>query len=52
LAKRIAETMGGSLTVVSEISVGSSFTLHLPAAERDEVEMRATAAQPTSLPQR
>lgn len=52
LAKRIAETMGGSLTVVSEISVGSSFTLHLPAAERDEVEMRTAAAQPTSLPQR
>jgi signal transduction histidine kinase len=49
LAKRIAETMGGALTVVSEISVGSSFTLHLPAAERDEVDLRTAAAQPTSL---
>jgi len=52
LAKRIAETMGGTLTVVSEISVGSSFTLHLPASERNEVEMRSATAQPTSLPQR
>jgi len=52
LAKRIAETMGGDLTVVSEISVGSSFTLHLPALERNEVEMRPASAQPTSLPQR
>jgi len=51
LAKRIAETMGGNLTVVSEISVGSSFTLHLPASERNEVEMRSASAQPTSLPQ-
>jgi len=50
LAKRIAETMGGDLTVVSEISVGSSFTLHLPAIERNEVEMRTASAQPTSLP--
>jgi signal transduction histidine kinase len=50
LAKRIAETMGGSLTAVSEVSVGSSFTLHLPAAERNEEGMRTAAAQPTSLP--
>ena len=52
LAKRVAETMGGDLTVVSEISVGSSFTLHLPALERNEVEMRSATTQPTSLPQR
>jgi signal transduction histidine kinase len=52
LAKRIAETMGGALTVASEISVGSSFTLHLPALERNGVDMRTAAAQPTSLPQR
>ena len=52
LAKRIAETMGGDLTVVSEISVGSSFTLHLPISERNEVETRSTSTQPTSLPQR
>jgi signal transduction histidine kinase len=52
LARRIAETLGGTLTVVSEISVGSSFTLHLPALERNEVELRSASAQPTSLPQR
>jgi len=51
LAKKIAETLGGTLTVVSEISVGSSFTLHLPALERSEVVM-SSAAQPTSIPQR
>ncbi|HTP67586.1 MAG TPA: ATP-binding protein [Dongiaceae bacterium] len=51
LARRIAETMGGTLTVISEISVGSSFTLHLPAAERNGVDLRSAAAQPTSVSQ-
>jgi signal transduction histidine kinase len=41
LAKRIAETMGGKLSVVSELSVGSTFTLHLPAAEGEELEAAA-----------
>jgi signal transduction histidine kinase len=29
LAKHLAETMGGSLLVVSEVAVGSVLTLHL-----------------------
>ena len=33
LAKRIAESMGGKLTVVSELSAGSTFTLHLQIAK-------------------
>ena len=34
LAKRIAEAMGGKLTVSSEPGRGSSFTLHLPVAAK------------------
>jgi signal transduction histidine kinase len=37
LAKSIAEAMGGRLSVVSELSVGSVFTLHLPAAKVQEL---------------
>jgi signal transduction histidine kinase len=48
LAKRIAETMGGRLSVVSEISVGSTFTLHLPIAEGERLEMAGTVSQPHS----
>jgi len=50
LAKRIAQTMGGRLSVVSEPSAGSTFTLHLPVgeAEREMVEMASTAPQPSS----
>ena len=48
LAKRIAETMGGRLSVVSETSVGSTFTLHLPIAEGERLEMGGTAPQPSS----
>jgi signal transduction histidine kinase len=33
LAKTIAEAMGGSITVSSEVGKGSAFTLHLPVAE-------------------
>jgi signal transduction histidine kinase len=33
LAKRIAEALGGRISVVSELGVGSTFTLHLRAAE-------------------
>jgi signal transduction histidine kinase len=36
LAKRIAESMSGRLTVVSEISVGSTFTLHLQTAKGEQ----------------
>lgn len=38
VAKRIAEAMGGTLTVKSEVGVGSTFTLHLPATARSENE--------------
>jgi signal transduction histidine kinase len=39
LAKRIAEAMTGRLSVVSELSVGSTFTLHLNIAKGGEIEM-------------
>lgn len=37
LAKRIAEALGGRISVVSELGVGSTFTLHLPAASVQEL---------------
>jgi signal transduction histidine kinase len=37
LAKRIAEALGGRISVVSELGVGSTFTLHLRAAEVQEL---------------
>ena len=39
LAKNIAEAMGGTLSVVSELAVGSVFTLRLPMVEKQELEM-------------
>ena len=39
LAKRIAEAMTGRLSVVSELSVGSTFTLHLNLAKGEEIEI-------------
>jgi signal transduction histidine kinase len=43
LAKSIAEAMGGSISVVSKVGVGSRFTLHLPLAKVLETE--TTGAQ-------
>lgn len=37
LTKRIAEALGGRISVVSELGVGSTFTLHLPAANAQEL---------------
>ena len=37
LARSIAEAMGGSLTVTSELGSGSKFTLHLPAVEHPTI---------------
>jgi signal transduction histidine kinase len=37
LAKHIAEEMGGDLSVVSELHVGSTFTLHLPVLRESDV---------------
>jgi signal transduction histidine kinase len=34
VAKHIAESMGGRISVTSEVGVGSTFTLHLPIAEQ------------------
>jgi signal transduction histidine kinase len=39
VAKRIAEAMGGRLSVASKVGAGSTFTLHLPAALKSEAEM-------------
>jgi signal transduction histidine kinase len=41
LAKHLAEAMGGRLSVVSEVGVGSIFTLHLSAAEEQGYEFSA-----------
>lgn len=38
VAKRIAQAMGGRLSVVSELGVGSTFTLHLPVTLRSDAE--------------
>ncbi len=39
LARHLAEAMGGSLSVVSELGVGSTFTLHLLAVQTNESEL-------------
>jgi signal transduction histidine kinase len=39
VAKRIAEAMGGRLSVTSEVGVGSTFTLHLPVTLQSNAEM-------------
>jgi signal transduction histidine kinase len=49
LAKRIAESMGGGLSVVSEQSVGSTFTLHLRIAKGVETFKEALHPSPTPL---
>lgn len=41
LAKSIAEAMGGRISVVSKIGVGSRFTLHLPVGQAVETETAA-----------
>ncbi len=49
LAKRIAESMGGKLTVVSQLSVGSTFTLHLRFAKGEDMEMAGAMARQSRL---
>jgi len=39
VAKRIAEAMGGKLSVASNVGVGSTFTLHLPVTSRSDAEI-------------
>ena len=49
LAKRIAESMGGRLTVVSQLSAGSTFTLHLQFAKGEDIEWAAADARQARL---
>jgi signal transduction histidine kinase len=49
LAKRIAESMGGRLSVASQLSVGSTFTLHLQFAKGEEMELAAVDARQSRL---
>jgi signal transduction histidine kinase len=44
LAKKIAEAMGGRISVHSEPSLGSTFTLHLPVALLDEGQSAASVS--------
>ena len=44
IARNIAEGMGGTITVTSEIGAGSTFTLHLPVADEAVVAYRGTAS--------
>lgn len=46
LAKRIAEAMGGWISVTSELARGSTFALHLPIAGGDE--LTAETQQPSA----
>jgi signal transduction histidine kinase len=47
VANRIAEAMGGRLTVESEVGVGSTFTLHLPVTSRSDAETAVLVPQST-----
>ena len=47
LAKRIAEALGGRISVISEPGVGSTFTLHLPAASAQELVNEAPLQETT-----
>ena len=49
LAKRIAESMGGRLTVASQLSAGSTFTLHLQFAKGEDVELTVADARQSHL---
>lgn len=49
LAKRIVESMGGRLTVVSQLSVGSTFTLHLQLAKGEDTEIAAAGVRTSRL---
>jgi signal transduction histidine kinase len=45
VAKRIAQAMGGRLSVTSEVGKGSSFTLHLPVQLKSEREIAFAAPE-------
>ena len=46
LAKRIAEAMGGTLSVVSELNAGSTFTLHLQIAKGVDLQSASSTTRP------
>jgi signal transduction histidine kinase len=46
LSKTIAEAMGGDLSVVSELEVGSVFTLHLQITEEHKLPVASAASGP------
>ena len=48
LAKGIAEAMGGKISVVSKLGIGSRFTLHLPAAHPIKLESQNQLEQRVS----
>jgi signal transduction histidine kinase len=45
VAMRIAQAMGGSLTVTSQVGQGSTFTLHLPVQWKADREMALTVPE-------
>lgn len=49
LAKRIAESMGGRISVMSELSQGSTFTLHLQVAKGEEPRRAADAISDSTV---
>jgi len=49
LAKRIAESMGGRLTVASQLAAGSTFTLHLQFAKGEDTGLAVADARPARL---
>jgi signal transduction histidine kinase len=48
LARRIAEAMGGRISVSSELFAGSTFTLHLRIAKGEDVQRVITPARPAA----
>ena len=50
ISRRISEAMGGSLTVVSEYGVGSTFTLELPLERTELIKEKASANGHTEMP--
>ena len=50
ISKRLAEALGGSLSVESEVDVGSTFTLTLPTGPLGDVEMIPLTTQGENLP--
>ena len=49
LAQRIAEAMGGRISVVSGMNIGTTFTLHLPITKGAELNSASAGAQRVTL---